>query len=57
LRTDVAALRSDISEIKRLLLARREPLTAPLPVVAADDTRGRPLMPYARPNLSSSLIG
>ena len=56
LRDDIAAMRAEMREIKRLLLTRAEhpPISAPQRIT--DDTRGKPLLPFARRTESPSLI-
>src|SRR5262245_2693690 len=57
LRADVAALRAEMAELKRLLLVRREIRPVPTATLHTDDTRGKPLLPYARRDEAPSLFG
>lgn len=57
LRADVAAMRAEMAEIKRLLLARRDVLHVPSATMTTDDTRGKPLLPYARRDEAPSVFG
>ncbi len=52
LRADVAAMRAEMAELKRILLLSRETPPAPQPT----DTRGKPLLPYARPEKALSIL-
>ena len=58
LRADVAALRAETAEIKRLLLARSNPMPASIPrAIPIDNTRGSRLLPYAPRETAPILLG
>lgn len=52
LRADVAAMRAEMAELKRILLARHD---TP-PAYSATDTRGKSLLPYARPEKALPIL-
>lgn len=52
LRADVNAMRSEIAELKRILLSSRAASPAP----STTDSRGKPLLPYARPENALSIL-
>lgn len=51
LRDDVAAMRAEIAELKQILLSGRETPSPP-----AMDSRGKSLLPYARPDSALSIL-
>jgi hypothetical protein len=54
LRAEVAALRTETSQLKQLLLANR--MRAATMPAAVDNTRGIPLLPYARRDTTPSIF-
>ena len=56
LRADVAAMRAEMAELKHILLARRDTPSAP-PITATENTtRGKQLLPYARPEKALAIL-
>jgi len=52
LRADVTAMRAEMAELKRILLSNRDTS----PAYPATDTRGKSLLPYARPEKTLPIL-